>query len=528
MQNKKLITIFLAATLSGCHSQAVLKKDVQPNTNKARESVVKLREADPPVTEDLRKFDPQASSLQQFKPENIVRIQGNDRGLKFLDSSWNDFPITMNLNVVPIRTFFDSLQRLTKINFVVGDDVKGDVSVNLKEVSWIEAFQIVMRNKNLIGDVNKGGNVVVIHTPDFITDQSTSSQKAIQAKIAYDKAFANLEAKETSIIKLNFARPEIVQQQLREILSRIDTSATTAVGGGSASASSTTVISTRASFILDARTNSIVVHATLADMEWIKSAIANLDRPTKQVLVDVFIVEATDGFQAEIGSRLGYSQSALSPVLLGSTTSRDLSGTLPLVVPTVGAATDTVLNVANNPISAPLGAIGLKFNEGTARLRIELQAMQRERLIKIVSNPKLFIVDNEIASIADGTEVPYTVGGSLGVAPTTSFKEALMKMEVRPSITGEGNVYMSITVNKDSPISGTSPPAISKKQLITKLIIKDGGIAMIGGINKSESTTLEDGVPLFGKIPILGNLFKSKSDINQKNQMYIFLAPKVL
>jgi type IV pilus assembly protein PilQ len=306
-------------------------------------------------------------------------------------------------------------------------------------------------------------------------------------------------------------------------------------GGGGGAAM--TMMSNRASFIIDARTNSIVVHATAADMEWIKSAIANLDRPTKQVLVDVFIVEATDDFQAQIGSRLTYAQSGSGSNLLGRDTRLGVGGLGVAPAMGIGAYIPAITpfqtvqnlgNLTNNALLNPLGSFGVIMNSDTTRLGAELQAMQEEQLIKIVSNPKLFIVDNETASIADGTEIPFVIGGSLGVAPQTQFKEALLKMEVRPTITGEGNVYMSITVNKDSPISGTQPPAISKKQLVTKLIIRDGGIAMIGGINTSEASTIENGIPLFGKIPLLGNLFKSKADKKNQKQMYIFLAPKVL
>jgi type IV pilus assembly protein PilQ len=516
----------MSLLISACHTQPVFKKDVEANNVNARDGVIALQEKDPATVEDLRKFDNESENFRTFKPENIIKIQGNDRGLKFIDPTWSDFPITIDLNVVPIRTFFQSLQRMTKINFVVGDDVKGDVTINLKDVSWIEAYQIVMKNKNLIGDVNATGNVVIIHTPDFISDQSASSQKAIKARIDYDKSVANLEAKETSIIRLNFARPETIQLQLREIISRIDTSSTTMPGGAGGGSSTMMMMSNRASFILDARTNSIVVHATAADMEWIKSAIANLDRPTKQVLVDVFIVEATDDFQAQIGSRLAYTQRGSGSNLLGRPTTLGVGGNIPIPTPLLDV--QNLGSVSNNPLLNPLGSFGVIMGSSTTSLGAELQAMQEEQLIKIVSNPKLFIVDNETASIADGTEIPFVIGGSLGVAPQTQFKEALLKMEVRPTITGEGNVYMSITVNKDSPISGTQPPAISKKQLVTKLIIRDGGIAMIGGINKSEASSIENGVPLFGKIPLLGSLFKSKADKKNKNQMYIFLAPKVL
>ena len=157
--------------------------------------------------------------------------------------------------------------------------------------------------------------------------------------------------------------------------------------------------------------------------------------------------------------------------------------------------------------------------------------MQQESLIKIVSNPKLFIIDNEQATITDGQEVPYSTISAVGSPPSISFKTAALQLQVRPSIIGDGNVYLDINVNKDTPLGTPNvniPPAISTKNLRTKLLIKDGGVAMIGGINKTESTASEDGVPVLSKLPFIGNLFKSKTDKKNKDQLYIFLAPRVL
>jgi type IV pilus assembly protein PilQ len=157
--------------------------------------------------------------------------------------------------------------------------------------------------------------------------------------------------------------------------------------------------------------------------------------------------------------------------------------------------------------------------------------MQQESLIKIVSNPKLFIINNEQATITDGQEVPYSTTAAVGSPPSVSFKTAALQLQVKPSIIGDGNVYLDVSVNKDTPLATSSPgepPAISTKQLKTKLLINDGGVAMIGGINKSTSTATEGGVPLLSKIPGIGNLFKSKTDQKNKDQLYIFLAPRVL
>lgn len=521
MLNKKFITFAVMACLSGCHATPVVKKEVIPSAINERQAILKLHEANPPTIDDLRQNDGAVVDELVFKTENIQKLRGSDRGLKFSDANWKGFPVTINLNVVPVRVFFESLQRLTGVNFIVGDDVKGDVSINLKDVNWVEIYQIVLKNKNLIGEVNEKGNIVNIHSPEFITDQGASTEKALKARIATMKAYASLEAKETSIIKLNFADPVVVQQQLKEMTSNIDT---IAVG---ASGSSSTTVSSRASFILDSRTNSIIVHARPDDMEWIKSAIANLDKPTKQVLIDVFIVEASDQFEAQVGSRLGFYKqksmqgynSSISGGAIGAPATKAGEVTLDSLAGTV----------ASNPIAgSPLGDIAFQVASANSALRLELQAMQTESLIKIVSNPKLFIVDNQTATITDGTEIPYTVVGSIGGSPTVSFKNAALSVQVKPTITGEGNIMVDLTVNKDTPIMTTSPPAISKKELKTKLLVKDGGVALIGGINKSNATAAQTGVPFFNQIPILGNLFKSKDDINNKDQLYIFLAPRVI
>lgn len=521
MKNHSSITIssLLLTLLVGCTPPAVVKKDVQVNADKVREDVIDLQSRDVANDTDLNKVDTTQVETA-IKPSNIVEIKGKERGLKFTDASWKDFPITLDLNVVPVRTFFETLHRLTKINFVVGDEVKGDITINLKEVGWVEALDIVVKNKNLISDVNESGTVVTIHSPDFVATQSDSIQKALSSRIAAVKAFSNLESKTTAIIKLNYAKPDVVAQQLKDIVATLE--ATGGAGGGQASGGA----NSRASFVIDSRTNSIIIQATTTDLEWIKSAILNLDKATRQVLVEVFIVEASDDFQMQLGSRVGLYNTGTNKTFNTTSVTGTLAGTPPTGAGTIDLST-TAGSVANNPISSPLGGLALAFSSAKTDLRFELQAMQKESLIKIVSNPKLFIIDNEQATITDGTEVPYTATAQLGASPSVQFKNAALQLQVKPSVIGDGNVYLDLVVNKDTPLTG-SPPPISKKELKTKLLIKDGGVAMIGGINKSEATATEDGVPLFGKLPLIGNLFRSKGDLNKKNQLYIFLAPKVL
>ena len=517
MKPTKFLLLFALLSLAGCMPPAsVVKGDVQASSKKTRDDVVNLQNQDRVDDTDITRT--KEITLDETNTlRNFVEIKGKQDGVKFKDGRWKDFPISAEFNVVPLRNYFELLNRLTSINFVLGDEVKGDITLNIKDVSWIESLDIVLKSKNLISEVNQDGNVVTVHAQDFSTSQSESMLKAISAKKNLLKAYNNLDTKTTAIVRLYYTKPDILAAQLKDVVASLD-------AGGT---QSTQANSARATFVIDARTNSIIIQASSSDMEWIKTAIANLDRPTKQVLVDVFIVEATDDFQAQLGSRVGVFNTGKTGIL----GTRTITGTIDKDATSSDITGGTSGTGANNSIGSPLGGLALTLAGASTALRVELQAMQQESLIKIVSNPKLFIIDNEQATITDGQEVPYSTISAVGSPPSISFKTAALQLQVRPSIIGDGNVYLDINVNKDTPLGTPNvniPPAISTKNLRTKLLIKDGGVAMIGGINKTESTASEDGVPVLSKLPFIGNLFKSKTDKKNKDQLYIFLAPRVL
>jgi len=501
--------------LLGCIPSSVKKDDVDNTTKEVRDELIEIRKTQELDTSDVAKLDPESAQLP-IERRITKEIQGGEIGVKFSDASWKDFNISLNLNVVPLRVFFEMMQDLTGINFMVGDEVKGNISLKLNNVSWIESLDLVMSSKNLISEVNEAGNVITINTQTFAATQSESLRKALSSKVSVLQAYSTLEAKVTSIIKLYYTKPDVLAKQLQDIISTLNSAGGEEGGGQAASA--------RASFVVDSRSNSIIVQATQSDMKWIKEAIENLDKPTRQVLVEVFIVEGFDNFEVALGSRLAGFDSSKN---FSSTT---LSGTNGGGATTAGGITtaSTVGNVANNPIDNPLGAITAVISGTTSTLRLELMAMQTEGLTKIVSNPKLFIVDNEEATIVDGEEVPYSTVAQAGATPTTEFKNASLQLTVKPSIVEDGNVYMDVQVNKDSAQDDTNPPRITTKELKTKLLIRDGGIALIGGINIINDSTIDDGVPLLKDIPGIGHFFKSKEDSKERKQLYIFLAPKVL
>ena len=508
--NKIFLLIISILFLSGCLTEFVEKDDINKPADSVKDDVMEMRDDSSITPEDYGSEDDNEKTLQ---PREILKIAGKERGLKFEDSSWEFYPITLNLNVVPIRTFFKVLSDLTGHNIIVGDEVNGDISIELRNVDWYEVMVMVLKEENLIHDVNPTGNVITVHTHEWVEKQSASFDTALTAKIKVINSLATLETKTTAIYKINYAQPETLAKQLDDVVKSL--------AAGAESDSGAT-----ASFVVDQRSNSLIVQASASDMIWIKETIDSLDKPTKQVKVEVFIVEATDNFAAELGTRVGIFNSDK----IGNDTAT-VAGTLGGATPTaVGEITTATTggSVSNNPIANPTGAIAGVLSGSSVDLRVELQAMQTENLIKIVSNPKLFIVDNEEALIEDGTEVPYNTVAQAGSTPTTEFKTAALTLKVTPQIIDDGNIYLDVSVNKDTPLAGSSPPPISTKQLKTKLLIKDGGVALIGGITQTEKTNAEDGVPFLKDLPFLGNLFKSNKNKNNKNTLYIFIAPEVI
>ena len=508
--NKISFVIIITLFLSGCLTEFVEKDDIHKPADSVKDDVMEMRDDTSITPEDYGSEDDNEKTLQ---PREILKIAGKERGLKFEDSSWEFYPITLNLNVVPIRTFFKVLSDLTGHNIIVGDEVNGDISIELRNVDWYEVMVMVLKEENLIHDVNPTGNVITVHTHEWVEKQSASFDTALTAKIKVINSLATLETKTTAIYKINYAQPETLAKQLDDVVKSL--------AAGAESDSGAT-----ASFVVDQRSNSLIVQASASDMIWIKETIDSLDKPTKQVKVEVFIVEATDNFAAELGTRVGIFNSSK----IGNDTAT-VAGTLGGATPTaVGEITTATTggSVSNNPIANPTGAIAGVLSGSSVDLRVELQAMQTENLIKIVSNPKLFIVDNEEALIEDGTEVPYNTVAQAGSTPTTEFKTAALTLKVTPQIIDDGNIYLDVEVNKDTPLAGTSPPAISTKQLKTKLLIKDGGVALIGGITQTEKTNAEDGVPFLKDLPGIGALFKSNKNKNNKNTLYIFIAPEVI
>ena len=274
-------------------------------------------------------------------------------------------------------------------------------------------------------------------------------------------------------------------------------------------------------------TRSIIVRGKKNDLDIVDKVIREIDVRTKQVLIEAFIVEANSDFERALGARLGgyYSNKGrVAGGVAGTSTGSQQGADLGLASG-LGAATDSLTNF---PVTGATSGIGLLRKTTTGVLKVEITALESMGLGKTISNPKVFTLDNMKATVTQGQQIPYTTVGAEGAS--TSFKDAALVLQVTPSIIGDGNVLLDIKVNNDTPDTSSSAdePPINKMEIITKLLVADGDIVVIGGIKKNVLSESKEQTPGLGDVPVIGNLFKSKGKKDELDELLVFIAARVL
>ena len=270
------------------------------------------------------------------------------------------------------------------------------------------------------------------------------------------------------------------------------------------------LLSSRGSVISDERTSQIFVEDTPRRLEKIGALIQQMDKPVKQVMIEAKVVLADTRVSKE-----------LTAAIKASALSGERLQTIPTQLGTGGL-------VDSDTASSINGAYTLLTSGGTRFVNIQLKALESTNRVKTVSNPRVITSNKEPAVIEQGTEIPYQVATSSG-ATAIEFKEANLKLEVTPQISPDGAVLLDVNVSKDSlGISTANGPAIDTRRVKTKVLVTDGGTVVLGGIFEEDDNELRNKTPFLGDIPVVGNLFKSKSDSKRRAELLIFLTPVVL
>ena len=420
-------------------------------------------------------------------------------------TGYNGEKLSLNFQNIEIRSLLQVIADFTRFNVVTSDTVTGSVTLRLKDVPWDQALDIILQAKGL--GMRKTGNVLLIAPKDELAakdKQELESRNALQS----------LEAVRTQSFQINYAKASDIAAQL------------TATGAGQ---NTPRILSSRGSVIAEPRTNQLFVTDIPSRLEQVQSLIGKLDIAVRQVLIEARIVEASDSFGRSLGVRLGGGMIGPGGALSNGNTNVSLGSNYGAV------AADTTANFVNLP-ALPQGAANVAaafavsiFNASANRfLNLELSAMEADGKGKIVSSPRVVTADQVKALIEQGTEFPYQTATSSG-ATSLAFRKANLKLEVTPQITPEGNIILELDVNKDSRGETTAAGiAINTKHIRTQVLVENGGTVVIGGIFTLDETENETKVPLLGDVPYLGNLFKTRTRTATKQEMLVFITPKMI
>ena len=498
---------FLILILNGCASGQLGKtKTFKHNTPLIKEDIRKEGELEVqktvdmgpnPTIGDTRKLN-KRKKISSQKSKNYLLIPDEYRLLKQ--------NVTFNFKNLDYKEAMTLMSKIGEINILVGEEVAGSISARLVDVPWDKAFNALLDMKNFAADIDVQSNLIRVHSPSTLTSQETyKSQRAsaVKKKVELEDS---VEPIISEIFRLYYISPAQAKATISELFTSV---------GGDASYSPIQITE-------EVTTRSIIVRGKEKDLDVVDKVIREIDVRTKQVLIEAFIVEAESEFEQALGTKLGGGYNRKGKRVGGA-----IGSALTTDFGTTAQSLDGSNVLSNFPAIGATSGIGILRQTGSAVLKAEITALESLGLGKIISNPKVFTLDNQVATITQGEEVAYQATGADGAE--TSFKEAALKLTVTPSIIGDGNVLLEIQVNNDSvnrTVAGDPP--INKMQISTKLLIADGDIVVIGGIKKNKVFNTKSQTPGLGNVPVLGNLFKGKTKSDTMDELLIFIAPRIL
>ena len=399
--------------------------------------------------------------------------------------------VSLDFQDVDVRTILQILAKESNMNIVASDSVSGKMTLSLKDVPWDQALDLVMQSRGL--ESRRNGNIIrVAPAEEFrkIDVETLENAKRIEELGPLVSRTFQLKYKDVN--------------EFRKILNINENG-----GSNNSGNNNNSLLSSRGSAVIDPATNTLIIKDNQNVIKEFERLIEQLDVPARQVMIEARIVEASDGFSRALGVKFGYNRTS------GSTR--------------IGSGLGSVPNV-NLPAASATSSITIVRALSSGALGLELTAMQEQNRGKIISSPRVLTQDRKEATIKAGREIPYQEASSSG-ATSTSFKEAVLGLTVTPQITPDGNVIMDIKLNKDSVDENCSvlgTPCISTKELVTRAMVEDGGTIILGGIYEEDNSTAQYKVPLLGDIPVVGHLFRGTKRNNSKNELLIFITPRIM
>ncbi len=429
--------------------------------------------------------------------------------------------LSLNFQDIEVRNVLQIIADFNDLNLVASDTVTGSITLRLDSVPWDQALDLVLKTKGL--DKRQIGNVLLVAPAAEIAERE-------RQELATQRQLQELAPLRTEYIRVRYANAG----ELFNLFVGSGGGERGGAGGGTDSGSTGSILSERGSAIVDERTNSIILTDTENKIREFRELIERVDVPIRQVMIEARIVIANTDFEKELGIRWGGAAASVQDGRIyqsaGSSESFDEEPGSPAEFFYNGGTTDIVENtVVDLGVFNPTGSLAMSVIGEDFMLDMELSALESNGYAEIVSQPKVITGDKQQATISSGTEIPYQEASSSG-ATTTSFKEAVLKLDVTPQITPDGNVIMDLIINQDSigAVTATGVPTIDTTELVTQVLVADGQTIVLGGIFQTEQVTSVRKVPLLGDIPYLGKLFRSDVKSENKSELLIFITPRIM
>jgi type IV pilus assembly protein PilQ len=425
--------------------------------------------------------------------------------------------LTLNFQDIETRAVLQLLAETSGQNIVVSDSVQGSVTLRLQNVPWDQALDVVLRTKGL--DKRQDGNVVYVAP----TDELQAREKQ---QLESQKAIVELSPVRTEYMQVNYAKASDLAGLIK-------------------SQGKSSLLSERGSVSVDDRTNTLLLVDTAERLADIRRLVSTLDIPVKQVLIESRIVIVSDTFARELGVRFGSAYvndvGDDGTFWLGNNGLNNADGDAgPIIGSGVNNGNANVITgpaperyIVNLPIANPAMNLAMTLLNSDYIVDLEITAAQREGRGEVVSAPRVITANGQEAYIEQGREIPYQESASSG-ATTTQFKKAVLSLTVTPQITPDDRLILDLKVTKDSvgqfvpSATGGLVPSIDTRQITTQVLVNDGQTVVLGGILETDKRDDVSKVPFLGDIPGLGFLFRTKSVRDEKNELLIFVTPKIL
>jgi len=435
--------------------------------------------------------------------------------------------ISLDFQDIEVRRVLQLLADFTDINMVTADSVQGNITLRLKDVPWDQALDIILKTKNL--DKRRSGNVIWIAPVTELTKAEEEEAKAIAQSV-------KLAPLQTEYIQLSYAKAADIEKLMTQGKNSSSSGSSNSGGSEPLGDSVGSLLSPRGTVSIDPRTNTLIINDTAQKIDQIRKMIDLLDVRVKQVMVEARIVRASTSFTKEMGVKWGVLSQGITKnndLLVGGseTTLWNLRDPDDDGKYTIERPDNLNVDLGVTSAGASKIAFGL-ISLSDFMLDLELSALQADGYGEVISTPKVMTADKQTAKVATGQEVPYqsTTNSAAGSTATTSFKEALLSLEVTPSITPDGKIQMLLNISKDS-VADKAPNGeliLNKNTINTNVLVDNGETVILGGVFEQITANQQTKVPFLGDLPWVGRLFRKDVKSDNKQELLIFVTPRIV